>query len=47
MLDLFELIYKFFVGKNKKENVPDQEVEVEQETVVKKPRKPRKKKVEK
>lgn len=47
MFNVFELIYNFFVGKNKKQNVPVQEVEIQQQIVVKKPRKPRKKKVEK
>lgn len=45
MFNLFELLYNFFAGKNKKEESPVQIVEVQQETVVKKPKKTRKKKV--
>ena len=47
MFNLFELIYNFFVGKNKKEEQTVQVVEVQPEVVVKKIKKPRKKKVEK
>lgn len=48
MFNLFQLLYNFFVGKNKEETPPPAPiVEVQEPVVEKKTRKPRKKKAEK
>lgn len=47
MASVFELIRNFFVKNKKEEPVVQVQVKVQEETVVKKPRKPRKKKTDK